>query len=223
MPGPRTFTMVVLISGSGTNLQALIDAVRNGRIPARIAAVISNRPDAWGLERARRAGIDAIALDHARFASREGFDAALQDAVDRYRPDLVVLAGFMRILTDAFVRRYAGRMINIHPSLLPAHRGLHTHQRALEGGDRVHGVSVHYVTPELDGGPVIAQARVPVLPGDDAGALARRVQAREHRLYPEVVDWIARGRLRLEGGTPVLDGRPLRQPVILDGESEALS
>ncbi|HYW93399.1 MAG TPA: phosphoribosylglycinamide formyltransferase [Gammaproteobacteria bacterium] len=222
MPGSGTFTIVVLISGSGTNLQALIDAVRAGRLPARIAAVISNRPGAWGLERARRAGIDAVALDHTRYASRERFDAALQDTIDRYEPDLVVLAGFMRILTDPFVARYAGRMINIHPSLLPSHRGLHTHQRALEAGDRMHGVSVHYVTPELDGGPVIAQARVPVLPDDHADALARRVQLREHRLYPEVVGWIARGRLRLEDGVPVLDGRPLRRPLILDDQSEAL-
>lgn len=219
----RPFTVVVLISGNGTNLQALIEAVHDGRVPGRIAAVISNRPRAYGLERAARAGIDAVTVDHTAFPTRDGFDAALRAAIDRYRPDLVVLAGFMRILTDAFVRHYAGRMINIHPSLLPAHRGLRTHQRVLDAGDAMHGVSVHYVTPELDGGPVIAQARVPVAPGDTADTLARRTQRQEHRLYPEVVAWIARGRLRLSGGTPMLDGKPLREPVVLQPDGEALS
>ena len=157
----KTLPLVVLISGSGSNLQAIIDAVHRGELPAEIRAVISNRPEAFGLERARRAGIPTTVIDHRRFADRESFDAALQAAIDGYHPALVVLAGFMRILTPAFVRHYLGRMLNVHPSLLPAFRGLDTHRRALAAGASEHGLSIHFVTDELDGGPVIVQQKIP--------------------------------------------------------------
>ena len=208
--------IVVLVSGSGSNLQALIDAVAEGRIRGRIAAVLSNNPQAYGLERARRAGIPAEVVDHRDFSSREDFDRALAEHIDRYRPDLVILAGFMRILTPEFVRHYQGRMLNIHPSLLPKYRGLDTHARAIAAGDREHGVSVHFVTPELDGGPVIAQARVPVLPDDTPETLAARVLQREHRLYPLVTSWYTEGRLALDDDRVLFDGRPLDAPLQLD-------
>lgn len=209
--------VVVLISGGGSNLQALIDAARREELPIRIRAVISNDSGAFGLERARRADIEAVALDHRAFPTRDAFDAALADLIDGYRPGLVVLAGFMRILTSAFVARYRGRMFNIHPSLLPRFRGLHTHQRVLEAGDREHGATVHFVTDELDGGPLVLQARVPVEPGDDAQVLAERVLAQEHRIYPQVVRWFAQGRLRLdEQGRPRLDGEVLTEPLRLE-------
>ena len=209
--------VVVLISGGGSNLQALIDAAGGRYLPIRIRAVISNDPRAFGLERARRAGIDALALDHRAFPSREAFDTALADLIDGYQPGLVVLAGFMRILTSAFVARYRGRMFNIHPSLLPKVRGLHTHQRALDAGEREHGATVHFVTDQLDGGPLVLQARVPVEPGDDAERLAGRVLAQEHRIYPQVVRWFAQGRLRLdEEGRPSLDGEVLTEPLRLE-------
>lgn len=204
--------IVVLISGGGTNLQALIDAFQED--PAiDISAVISNRGDAFGLERARRAGIQTRVIEHGDFPDRERFDAALIGLIDDYRPGLVVLAGFMRILSDAFVRHYRGRLMNIHPSLLPKYRGLHTHQRVLEAGDLEHGASIHFVTEELDGGPLIIRARVPVLAGDDADTLAARVLEQEHRIYPLVVSWFAAGRLRLSGETVEFDGRPLTQPL----------
>jgi len=206
---------LVLISGSGSNLQALIDA--QAHWPYRICAVISNEPDAFGLTRARRAEIHTEVLSHRGFPDRESYDLALAGVIDRHAPDLVVLAGFMRILTPGLVSRYAGRMLNIHPSLLPKFRGLHTHQRALEAGETEHGASVHFVTAELDGGPVILQARVPVLPGDDPETLAARVLTQEHRLYPTVVGWFAQGRLRLgEDGLPRLDGECLVAPRQLD-------
>ncbi len=208
--------IVVLVSGSGSNLQALIDAVAEGRIRGRIAAVLSNNPQAYGLERARRAGIPTEVVDHRDFSSREDFDRALAEHIDRYRPDLVILAGFMRILTPEFVRHYQGRMLNIHPSLLPKYRGLDTHARAIAAGDREHGVSVHFVTPELDGGPVIAQARVPVLPDDTPETLAARVLQREHRLYPLVTSWYTEGRLALDDDRVLFDGRPLDAPLQLD-------
>ena len=204
--------IVVLISGNGTNLQAIIDAVKRGELPAEIRAVISNRPQAFGLERARRAGIPAEVVDHTRYPDRDGFDAALQTAIDRYRPALVVLAGFMRILTPQFVRHYHGRMLNVHPSLLPAFRGLDTHRRALAAGVKEHGVSIHFVTDELDGGPVIVQQKVPILPGDDAARLAARVQEEEHRLYPRVIRWFAQGRLKLHDNRIMFDGKPLALP-----------
>ena len=218
MRGSRPFSIAVLISGSGTNLQALIDAIAEERIPARIDCVISNRPAAGGLARAERAGIATVVVDHRQFADRAAYDAALAEQLERRSPDLVVLAGFMRILTDAFVRRFMGRLINIHPSLLPAYRGLHTHERVLEAGDRHHGCSVHYVTPELDAGPVIARAVVAVQPGDRAADLQSRVQAAEHRLYPQVVAWLAQGRVRLQSGHVQFDGRPVTSPLQLDAE-----
>ena len=192
--------IVILISGRGSNMEALIAARDAGQLPVNIAAVISNRPDAAGLETSARAGIVAHYVDHKGFAERDQFDAALAECIDGFAPDLVVLAGFMRILTDGFVRHYAGRLMNIHPSLLPAFPGLHTHRRALEEGVRIHGCTVHFVTPALDHGPVVIQAAVPVVDGDDEVTLAARVLRQEHRIYPQAVRWFAEDRLRLEGG-----------------------
>ena len=201
--------VVVLISGSGSNLQALIDSVAHDGNPARIAAVVCNRADAYGLERARLAGIATELLDHKPFEGREAFDAALIQTIDAYQPDLVVLAGFMRILSSGFVQHYSGRLLNIHPSLLPRHKGLHTHQRALEAGDSEHGCSVHFVTEELDGGPLVVQAVLPILADDTVDSLARRVHQQEHRIYPLAVRWFAEGRLRLGAQGAMLDGEPL--------------
>lgn len=212
---PARLPVVVLISGGGSNLQALIDAIENHDLPIEIRAVVSNRPDAYGLIRAQRAGVATEIVDHKAYPGRAAFDRALQTHIDRYRPKLVVLAGFMRILTDAFVRHYEGRMLNIHPSLLPHFPGLDTHARALAAGTLEHGASVHFVTPELDGGPSIAQAVVPVLPGDTPETLAARVRTREHVLYPQVVRWFAEGRLALGNGSAQLDGQPLTLPVRL--------
>ena len=212
-------SLVVLISGRGSNLQAIIDAIERGELPARISAVISNCAGVYGLERAQRVGITTEVLDHRAFRSRRDFDQALAVLIDLYSPDIIVLAGFMRILTPEFVRRYPGRVLNIHPSLLPAFPGLHTHERALEAAVTEHGASVHFVTERLDGGPVIIQAAVPVLPGDDAETLAERVLAQEHRIYPLAIRWLAQGRLRLAGDTVWLDGRPLSKPERLPNES----
>jgi phosphoribosylglycinamide formyltransferase 1 len=198
--------IVILISGRGSNMEALIAARDAGQLPVNIAAVISNRPDAKGLETAAQAGIATRCLDHKAYAGREAFDAALAECIDAFAPDLVVLAGFMRILTADFVRHYEGRLFNIHPSLLPSFPGLHTHQRALEEGVRIHGCTVHFVTAELDHGPVVIQAAVPVLDSDDEDSLAARVLRQEHRIYPEAVRWFAEGRLRLEGGRVRLRG-----------------
>lgn len=205
--------VVVLISGNGSNLQALIDATKEGKLLAQIVAVISNKTDAYGLQRAASAGIPAEVLEHIQFADREQFDQALMALIDRFQPDLVVLAGFMRILTPAFVTHYMGKMLNIHPSLLPLYKGIHTHKRVLEDKAREHGVSVHFVTPELDGGPVIMQAKVPVLPSDTPESLAKRVQVQEHIIYPRVVKWFVEGRLRLEGNQVMLDGNALQRPI----------
>ena len=201
--------VVVLISGSGSNLQALIDSVAHDGNPARIAAVICNRAGAYGLERAKQAGIATELLDHKQFDGREAFDAALIQAIDAHQPELVVLAGFMRILTPGFVQHYAGRLLNIHPSLLPKHKGLHTHQRAIEAGDSEHGCSVHFVTEELDGGPLVVQAVLPVMADDTAESLASRVHQQEHKIYPLAVRWFAEGRLRLGAQGAMLDGEPL--------------
>jgi phosphoribosylglycinamide formyltransferase 1 len=198
--------IVILISGRGSNMEALIAARDVGQLPVNIAAVISNRPDAKGLETAAQAGIATRCLDHKAYAGREAFDAALAECIDAFAPDLVVLAGFMRILTADFVRHYEGRLFNIHPSLLPSFPGLHTHQRALEEGVRIHGCTVHFVTAELDHGPVVIQAAVPVLDGDDEDSLSARVLRQEHRIYPQAVRWFAEGRLRLEGGRVRLTG-----------------
>ena len=200
---------VVLISGSGSNLQALLDHFADQPERARISAVISNRADAYGLERAKAAGVPAHVLSHRDYPDRPSFDRALAEVINRYQPDLVVLAGFMRILTPEFTDRYIGRLFNIHPSLLPKYKGLDTHQRALDAGDTEHGCSVHFVTSELDGGPVIIQARTPILPGDSAENLAQRVHQLEHRIYPLAAQWFVDGRLQLEAGTVVLDGTVL--------------
>ena len=186
--------VVILISGRGSNMEAIVRAQISD---AQIAAVISNRPDAAGLGFASAHGIAAQIVDHKDYPSREAFDAALAATIDAHEPDLVVLAGFMRVLTDGFVSHYAGRLLNIHPSLLPSFPGLHTHQRALEAGVRVHGTTVHFVTPTLDCGPIVIQAVVPVLPGDDEAALAARVLEQEHRIYPQAVRWFVDGRLSL--------------------------
>ena len=192
--------IVVLISGQGSNLDAIVRASVAENWPGRVAAVVSNRPEAGGLALARAHGIPVDVLDHKAYDDREAFDAALAATIERHEADLVVLAGFMRILTPAFVARFEGRMLNIHPSLLPAFTGLHTHRRAIEAGCKVAGASVHFVSAELDHGPIVAQAVVPVLPGDDEGALARRVLAAEHVLYPRAVGWFVRGELRLGDG-----------------------
>jgi phosphoribosylglycinamide formyltransferase-1 len=191
MPERERLPVVVLISGSGSNLQAIIDA----DLPITIRAVISNRADAYGLTRAEQAGIPTAVLDHKAYPDRESYDAALQALIDSYRPGLLVLAGFMRILSDGFVRHYEGRMINIHPSLLPKYRGLDTHARAIAAGDAEAGCSVHFVTPELDSGPIIIQARVPIRDGDTPETLAARVLEQEHRIYPEAIRKFAEGEL----------------------------
>lgn len=211
--------IVVLISGGGSNLQAIIDAAQQGTLPVEIRAVISNRPAAHGLQRASQAGITTEVVDHTQFASREDFDRALQARIDHYQPALVVLAGFMRLLTRDFVNHYLGRMLNIHPSLLPHYKGLNTHQRALtdyqQGTTREHGASVHFVTSELDGGPVILQADVPIQPGDNAASLAARVLEQEHRMYPLVIDWFAAGRLQLRHNQVYFNNAPLPAPLKL--------
>ncbi len=198
-------SIVILISGRGSNMETLLDATASGALRIRVAAVLANRPDARGLEIAAARGIPTQVVDHRQFASREAFDAVMAEVIDSFSPDLVVLAGFMRILSEAFVRRYEGRLMNIHPSLLPAFPGLHTHQRALEEGVRIHGCTVHFVTPLLDRGAIIVQAAVPVLDDDDEQALAARVLEQEHRIYPLAVGWFADGKLRLVGGRAVLD------------------
>ena len=192
--------ITVLISGRGSNLAALIDAADAGTIDGAVTQVISNRPEAAGLAYAERHGIATAVVDHRAFASRAAFESALADAIDRSEPDLIVLAGFMRILGADFVQRYAGRMLNIHPSLLPAYPGTDTHRRALEDHATRHGCTVHFVTADVDGGPIVAQAEVAVLPGDDPASLAARVLEREHRLLPAVVGWFCAGRLALEDG-----------------------
>jgi phosphoribosylglycinamide formyltransferase-1 len=206
--------VVVLISGTGSNLQAIIDASQSD-LPIEIAAVISNRPDAFGLQRATAAAIETAVLDHRSFGERSHYDQALIELIDKYQPNLVVLAGFMRILTAPFVRHYAGRLLNVHPSLLPKYTGLQTHKRVLEAGDKLHGVSVHFVTEELDGGPVIAQAQVAVQAEDNPQSLAARVLEKEHQLYPLIVGWIAQKRLQLnESGEVILDNEKLLHPVV---------
>lgn len=206
--------LVVLISGSGSNLQAIIDACANHQIHADIAAVISNRPDAYGLTRAQQAGIPSVVLDHKAFSDRQSYEAVLQSTIDAFQPGLVVLAGYMRILQPDTVERYLGRMINIHPSLLPEFQGLNTHQRALDAGHTQHGASVHFVTAELDGGPVVLQAPVPVKANDDSGSLADRVLEQEHLIYPLVIDWIAQGRVTMNKDHALFDETPLEAPLV---------
>ena len=208
IPLPPRRRLAILISGRGSNLEALVEAMALERWDAQVVAVIANRPDSAGLAWAAARGLPTIGLDHRAHADRESFDAALAAAIDAAGAELVVLAGFMRILSDAFVRRYSGRLVNIHPSLLPAFTGLHTHRRALEAGCAVAGATVHLVTPTLDHGPIIAQAVVPVLAGDSESTLAARVLAAEHRLYPLALRWLVEGRLALDdaGRIVQLDG-----------------
>ncbi|MBI3897792.1 MAG: phosphoribosylglycinamide formyltransferase [Gammaproteobacteria bacterium] len=206
-PASARCRVVVLISGRGSNLGAIVDAVQHDGLPIELCAVISNRPDAGGLDIARQVGITAEALDHRRYSDRDSFDRALMERLDSYRPDLVVLAGFMRVLGAEFIDHYSGRLINIHPSLLPAFPGLHTHQRALTSGMQQHGATVHFVTHEVDSGPIIAQASVPILADDTAAELAARVLQEEHRLYPLAIRWFAEGRLKIAGDHVLLDGR----------------
>jgi phosphoribosylglycinamide formyltransferase-1 len=203
-------SIVILISGRGSNMRAIVES----GLP--VDAVISNIADAAGLQFARDRGIATEVLDHRAFPSREAFDACLAATIDRRAPNLVVLAGFMRILTDGFVRRYEGRLINIHPSLLPAYPGLHTHRRALDEGVKIHGCTVHFVTPRLDHGPIIIQAAVPVLPGDTEDALAARVLRQEHRIYPLALRWIAEDRLVIENGIVRVEGQDASQTVLSD-------
>lgn len=207
--------VAVLVSGYGSNLQALLDAAGAGRLNVDFRLVASDRPEAPGLKRGRRGGLPTAAVSPDGYTDRDAWNTALDTALRESGAELVVLAGFMRVLGSALVRAWQGRMLNVHPSLLPLHRGLHTHRRALAEGNRMHGASIHYVTEELDGGPVILQARVPVLPGDDERSLAQRVQAREHEVYPRVVGWVAAGRLCWRDGGPWLDGRRLVEPVVV--------
>jgi len=204
--------IVILISGRGSNMEALLAA----RLPARVAAVISNNPQARGLGIARDRGIAVAVVDHRAFADRAAFDVALAAAIDRHRPDLVALAGFMRILTPSFIERYSGRIMNIHPSLLPAFPGLHTHRRALAAGVRIHGCTAHFVTTDLDSGPVIVQAAVPVQPGDTEEQLAARVLVQEHRIYPQAIRWFCEDRLRLSrNGSVTVDAARTPDGVLI--------
>jgi phosphoribosylglycinamide formyltransferase-1 len=201
----KSFNIVVLISGNGSNLQAIIEAIEQGLLPVKICAVISNRTDAYGLTRASEHHIPTHVIEHQQFTDREGFDNALAAAIDQYQPDLIVLAGFMRILTDGFVKKYLGKMINIHPSLLPKYQGLDTHDRVLAADEEEHGASVHYVVPELDSGPVIMQESLPVLPGDTPASLATRVHAIEHKIYPEAIRRIALGQVSFRNNAVYYD------------------
>lgn len=203
--------IVILISGRGSNMEAIVRTFNQEKWPARLSAVISNRADAAGLGFAEKSGIPTRVVSHRDYPDRESYDAVLQKTIDEYQPDLVILAGFMRILTTGFVEHYMGRMINIHPSLLPSFTGLHTHQRAIDAGVRVHGATVHFVTPELDGGPIIAQAIVPVFPDDDEDRLADRVLEQEHRIYPRVVRLIVEGKISMNQ-----DGRVNLSPEVID-------
>ena len=210
--------LAIVISGGGSNMVAIARACAEGRIPAEVAVVISDHAGAGGVERARALNLPVAVIDRGTFRrngrlDRQAFEAALESAIREHHADAVILAGFMFVLSAAFVTPYAGRMLNIHPSLLPRYTGLDTHARVLAAGDREHGASVHFVTAELDGGPLIVQARVPVVAGDDIGRLSARVHAREHIIYPMAIQWLASGRLQWNGGRPTLDGRVLSAPV----------
>lgn len=206
-------SLVVLISGSGSNLQAIIDAIKNKQLNAKIRAVISNQVSAMGLERAAEENITTHVIEHKRYANRDFFDQALMQVIDSLKPDLVVLAGFMRILTDNFVEHYQHRLLNIHPSLLPRYKGLNTHQKAITNGDKIHGASVHYVGTELDSGPVVIQAEVPVLATDTAETLAKRVLKEEHKIYPLAIKLHIEGRLAFDNDRLTLDGQVLTKPL----------
>jgi phosphoribosylglycinamide formyltransferase-1 len=217
--GRPPLRIAVLVSGNGSNLQAIMDRRRAGELDVHIVGVLSDRPGAFALERARLGGIPAVAVDYAAAGSREAFARLLAEQLAALAPGLVVLAGFMRILPDDLVNAYRGRMLNVHPSLLPKYPGLNTYRRALEAGDRWHGTTVHFVTPALDAGPPLIQYRVPVRPGDSEQSLRERVQRGEHLIYPRAIQWFAEGRLDLRDGVVHLDGRPLLHPVVLDEPS----
>src|SRR5262245_25821038 len=210
------FPIAILISGRGSNMVAIARAVQDGSVAARIAVVLSDKDGAAGLQRARELGVTSVVVTPARGQSRADYDHQLIEALTPYQPRIVVLAGFMRILGPAFVSQFAGRLLNIHPSLLPDYSGLHTHRRVLADGRREHGCSVHFVRDELDGGPIILQAKVPVLPGDTEDTLSARVQLQEHRIYPMVIQWYASGHLQWHDNQPWFDGKPLRAPMMLD-------
>jgi phosphoribosylglycinamide formyltransferase-1 len=212
--------IVILISGRGSNMRAIAERAARRELPIEIRAVISDKADAGGLAIARSLGIEARTLLPREFADRAAYDAALGDLVASFQPRLVVLAGFMRILSASFIERFSRRILNIHPSLLPKYRGLHTHRRALEARECEHGVSVHFVTLELDGGPVIIQACIDVRPGDTEASLSARVQRQEHSIYPQAIDWFARGRLALQDERVYLDGRVLESPMFVDARGQ---
>ena len=216
-------SIVILISGSGTNLQAIIDAVAAGQINASISAVISNRADAKGLDRARQQHINAVIIDQNEYDDRASYDQALISEIDKYKPDLIVLAGFMRILSEEFISHFNNIVLNIHPSLLPEFKGLHTHRRALEASKKTHGASVHFVSNELDSGPVVIQAEVPVLANDTEDALAERVLHQEHVIYPMAIAWYIDGRLEVNGNTVLLDDNTLHRPVLWEADQPVIS
>jgi phosphoribosylglycinamide formyltransferase-1 len=216
-------SIVILISGSGTNLQAIIDAVAAGQINASISAVISNRADAKGLDRARQQHIKAVIIDQNEYHDRASYDQALISEIDKYKPDLIVLAGFMRILSEEFISHFNNIILNIHPSLLPEFKGLHTHRRALEASKKTHGASVHFVSNELDSGPVVIQAEVPVLANDTEDALAERVLHQEHVIYPTAIAWYIDGRLEVNGNTVLLDDKVLHRPVLWQTNQPVIS
>jgi len=216
-------SIVILISGSGTNLQAIIDAVAAGQINASISAVISNRADAKGLDRARQQHINAVIIDQNEYDDRASYDQALISEIDKYKPDLIVLAGFMRILSEEFISHFNNIILNIHPSLLPEFKGLHTHRRALEASKKTHGASVHFVSNELDSGPVVIQAEVPVLANDTEDALAERVLHQEHVIYPMAIAWYIDGRLEVNGNTVLLDDNTLQRPVLWEADQPVIS
>jgi phosphoribosylglycinamide formyltransferase-1 len=206
------YRIVVLLSGSGTTLQSMIDT----DLPATIAAVISNKHGVLGLQRAQDAGIQTHTLDHTTFPSRESFDLELKALIDNYQPDLIVLAGFMRILSDDFVDHFYGKLINIHPSLLPDYKGTLTHQRVMDAGEPLHGSSVHFVNAELDGGPVLIQARLPVLPSDSVESLKLRIKTKEHLIYPTAIQWLAEGRIKLIDDDIYMDSKKMLGPIVMD-------
>ena len=210
----RRCKTAILISGSGSNLQSFIDRAASGAIDLEPSVVFSNRPDAYGLKRAEQAGIATACIEHSSFADRESFDQAVAGTLDEWHPELLILAGFMRILSPWFVKHYEGRVLNIHPALLPAYPGLNTHQRVLDAGDEWHGSTVHFVTEKLDGGPRILQGKLPVDCGETADELCTRVQAVEHQIYPEAANWFGQGRLKLQDGAAWLDEKRLDEPVV---------
>jgi phosphoribosylglycinamide formyltransferase-1 len=216
-------SIVILISGSGTNLQAIIDAVEQGQINATIAAVFSNRPEAKGLQRAERAHIKTVVIDQDGYEDRSSYDDALIAEIDKFAPDLIVLAGFMRILSEKFINHYHNIILNIHPSLLPEFKGLYTHRRALETSKQTHGASVHFVSNELDSGPVVLQAEVPVLPDDNEETLAARVLQQEHTIYPMAIAWYIDGRLRLDGDKILIDNKVMHRPALWKADQLILS